>query len=271
MLYSVKMRAAKGGAHECGGSHVSGAERIVAEETVAGQLAEMVRRALTHTKGRADFIQLTVEEVEPSRIAKAPLPSIDSFTAADAREGRQIALHLLEQAGVGAAAARRGLQQLATMEQNMRGAMVLSAATGERLDRTGQRGVRVTGMDVADDAAFTAWLEAQGIFNLHLREAVVLAAKVAAAPGMVAELCWSDDPEYVTGYVAGGGRYQRISRLKEYGSEQGGRAFFVRPDADLAALGAYLEEQIVWIEVGGQAHEGKICHGFARHQSKRAI
>ena len=29
MVYSIRMRAAKGGPHEQGGSHISGAERLV--------------------------------------------------------------------------------------------------------------------------------------------------------------------------------------------------------------------------------------------------
>ena len=270
MLYSVKMRAAEGGAHECGGRHISGAERIVTEEKIAGQLNELVQRALTHTKGRADFVQLTLEAVDLARIRSVPLLPVVSFKAECMSEGRRIALRLLEQAGVRADAARRGLRQLAAMEENMRGALLLSAETGERLDQTGQRGVRVTGMDVGDEAAFLRWLEARDGCNLHLREAVVLAAKVAAAPGMVAELCWSDDPEYVTGYVAGGDKYQRISRLKEYGSEQGGRAFFVRAGTDLEALRDYLERQIVLVEAGGKENERIRC-GFGAHQSKRAI
>ncbi|MCX7781956.1 MAG: 6-carboxyhexanoate--CoA ligase, partial [Negativicutes bacterium] len=37
MLYTVRMRAAQGGAHESGGRHISGAERLAA----APQLAEL--------------------------------------------------------------------------------------------------------------------------------------------------------------------------------------------------------------------------------------
>ena len=78
---------------------------------------------------------------------------------------------------------------------------------------------------------------------------MVLAAKVAAAPGMVAELCWSDDPEYTTGYVASPRHgYVRIPCLKEKNSSNGGRAFFVSPDADLEALQHFLEEQPVLVQ-----------------------
>ena len=40
---------------------------------------------------------------------------------------------------------------------------------------------------------------------------IVLATKVSAHPATVAELCWSDDPEYITGYVAS--RKQAINVL----------------------------------------------------------
>ena len=33
-LYSIRMRSAEGGAHEHGGRHISGAERIVDEKTL---------------------------------------------------------------------------------------------------------------------------------------------------------------------------------------------------------------------------------------------
>lgn len=49
---------------------------------------------------------------------------------------------------------------------------------------------------------------------------------MANAPGIVAELCISDDPDYVTGYVGSlelG--YVRIMKLKEMGDPNGGRIF----------------------------------------------
>ena len=127
--------------------------------------------------------------------------------------------------------------------------MILSAATGERLDTTETRGVRVSRMDLDAQSDALPWLRQQGLDGEHPREAMVLAAKVAAAPGMVAELCWSDDPEYTTGYVASPRHgYVRIPCLKEKNSSNGGRAFFVSPDADLEALQHFLEEQPVLVQ-----------------------
>jgi 6-carboxyhexanoate--CoA ligase len=61
----------------------------------------------------------------------------------------------------------------------------------------------------------------------RVKEALMLATKVSAHPATVAELCWSDDPEYITGYVASKKQgYQRIMKLKEYAHE-GSRIPFV--------------------------------------------
>ena len=68
MLYSVKMRSAQGGAHEEGGRHISGAERILPEEQLDYAVLTMLHRAREHERGRADFISLKVEEIKPQDI-----------------------------------------------------------------------------------------------------------------------------------------------------------------------------------------------------------
>ena len=56
----------------------------------------------------------------------------------------------------------------------------------------------------------------------------MLASKVASVKGTIAELCWSDDPFYTTGYVASKKLgYVRIPHLKYEGDYRGGRVFFV--------------------------------------------
>lgn len=246
MRYSVRMRAAQGGAHEAGGRHISGAERLVAPAQLLATTQAMVERALAHSRGRADFIRLTIEAVPPASYRTVPLLPWSAVACANLAAGRAAALEALAQAGVAPQAARAGLEALAALPDSLRGAMVLCARDGRRLDATGARGVRVSRMDAGDEEACARWLAAQGLTGDHPREAMVLAAKVAAAPGMVAELCWSDDPEYTTGYVASPAQgYVRIPCLKKAGSPNGGRAFFVHPGADLAALRHFLEEEPV--------------------------
>jgi 6-carboxyhexanoate--CoA ligase len=84
----------------------------------------------------------------------------------------------------------------------------------------------------------------------------VLAAKVLAAPGMVAELCWSDDPDYTAGYVAAPALgYVRFPHLKPAGEERGGRAFFVRrAGLELAALIDHLEQAVLLVDTVGALH-----------------
>ena len=46
MHFSVRMRAAQGGAHENGGRHISGAERLIPRELLLETTQAMVQRAL---------------------------------------------------------------------------------------------------------------------------------------------------------------------------------------------------------------------------------
>lgn len=248
MLYSVRMRAAQGGAHELGGRHISGAERLVGFSRVAEVTNDMLIRAFSHTRGRADFINVKVEAIENSCLQTAPLLPVHTITVPDAAAGREAAKKALMAAGVMPVAVREGFSRLLSLPDSMRGAMLLCGKTGQRLDDTGMRGIRVSRMDIENEPLFSTWLEKQGFRNIHVREALVLAAKVASAPGIIAELCWSDDPEYTTGYVASPEKgYFRVSHLKPLGSPLGGRIFFLRPEADPSLAADYLQNQPVLI------------------------
>lgn len=248
MLYSVRMRAAQGGDHEQGGRHISGAERLLPAAEVAAAAAAMAERALSHTRGQADFINIQVELVPADRIKRVPLLPVQTLAVADYREGRGRALRQLCAAGIGAEAASTGMEYLLALADSLRGAMLVCARTGCRLDTAGQRGIRVSRMDSSDPALYRQQLTRRGLGGSHASEAMVLAAKVAAAPGVVAELCWSDDPEYTTGYVASRQGYIRITHLKPLGSPQGGRVFFIEPETDLAALVNYLQYEPVLVK-----------------------
>ncbi|MBN6189060.1 6-carboxyhexanoate--CoA ligase [Aneurinibacillus sp. BA2021] len=246
-LYSVRMRAAQGGAHEAGGLHISGGERLSSAAEINALAGELLHKALHHSRGNADFINLVIEQVEPADCRTfAPL-SVSTYEVDDYEAGRQQAMTLLRQASVSAQAIERGLALLRDVH-NLRGAVLLDSESGERLDERGTRGVRVSRMDW-DRKKQRVWQQAHPSFaSTRIAEALALATKVARAQGTRAELCWSDDPEYVTGYVASPALgYCRITHLKEPGDLSGGRVFFVEPGLSLAAYIEYLEQTPVWI------------------------
>lgn len=248
MLYSVKMRSAQGGPHEQGGRHISGAERILSEEKIEQAIVAMLHRAQKHQRGMADFISLKVEAVKTADIFYRPLLPLSSCQADSVMTGRKAAVEELVKAGVSTEAAAAGISRIINLRDSMRGAMLLDADTGLRVDSLGERGVRVSKMDCDNSERYEARLLEKGLFGDHVREALVLASKVVSAVGVVAELCWSDDPEYVTGYVASAKYgYKRIPVLKEYGNPIGGRVFFVEQGTDVQKLITYLQDQVVLI------------------------
>ena len=216
--YSLKMRASQqvGEGEQKYEQHISGAERIVNRDAVEAVCSAMAHRALTHSKGNPDFINIKIEKVSKQdiQILKAlPVTRIDVDTW---QQGLDKAFELV---GEAAAGIREKLPELLQATFPMRGAMLYDIATGTRLEPDQQRGVRATYMD----ALHSSTVDSE---KNHFNEAIVLATKVANAPGMVAELCISDDPNYITGYVASKELgYVRIMKMKELGDENGGRIF----------------------------------------------
>ena len=250
MLYSVKMRSSLGGSHGVGGRHISGAERIVPEDGLEEQVIAMLRRARTHERGRADFIQVQVEEVKEKDIMTCPLIPVYQMDTRTKSEGRKAAKKELLRIGVSKAAVESAFRELESLTDSMRGAIVMDAVTGERLDDRAERGVRCSNMDCEDTALYEARMAEKGLGGDHPREALVLASKVAYGPGTVAELCWSDDPDYVTGYV--GSKkfgYGRITVMKDMGDPVGGRVFFVEHGTDVARYDDYMQNQVVLVRM----------------------
>lgn len=253
MLYSVKMRSNLGGVHGVGGRHISGAERIVADEVLDEEVLSMIHRARCHDRGSADFIQVKVEAVEENQISYVPLLGFYQVDTTTKEEGRQAARKELARIGVSDAAISKGFALLDALTDSVRGAMVLDAVSGERLDDLAERGVRCSNMDIEDSSTYEGKMKAAGHGGTHAREAMVLASKVAYAPGAVAELCWSDDPHYVTGYVASKKfGYGRIMVLKDLGDPVGGRIFFVKPGTDMKAYEDYLQNQVVLVRMNDE-------------------
>ena len=238
-LYSVRMRAAQGGPHEKGGHHISGAERIVKLDEVGSIAQSLAERALHHSKGTADFINITVDLIPPEKITYIDCLKVEEHKTSSISESHQLATDLLQGPNISETAVLKAISLLKSLDKSMRGAMLVDAITGERLD-IGNRGVRVSHMDSFDSYALGD--------NEHMREALVLASKVQSAEGVVGELCWSDDPDYTVGYVACNGVYHRIPNMKELGSNIGGRVFFVRSNIDSESVIEYLERAPVLVQ-----------------------
>ena len=238
-LYSVRMRAAQGGPHEKGGHHISGAERIVKLEEVGAIAQSLADRALHHSKGTADFINITVDVIPANEITYVDCLQVEEHRANTIAEAHQLAIELLQGTHITEVAIQNAMTLLKELDSSMRGAMLVDATTGKRID-VGNRGVRVSHMDSFDSKSLGE--------NEHMREALVLASKVQSADGIVGELCWSDDPDYTVGYVACNGIYHRIPKMKELGSHIGGRVFFVRSDIDKESIIEYLEKAPVLVQ-----------------------
>ena len=231
-LYSIKMRAAKGDLH------VSGAERILEQADISGAVSALTERALHHGLGRADFINIKMEEVRPEQLEYLDALPVSKRPAKTVEETYSIMRSMLCELGLAAKADE--LIELLRHNHPMRGAVLYDIATSKRLEPDQERGIRVTYMDAAGAATASSCKN-------HFREAIVLATKVVHAPGIVAELCLSDDPDYLVGYLASLKHgYVRLMPMKEMGNPHGGRVFvFDSTKAKAEDAIHYLEKQRV--------------------------
>ena len=241
------------------GQHLAGAERIVPQADVSEVTAALTARAMSASNGSPEEIHCSVEKIDPVSVRYKRLPDVSTYQVADWQEGRHAAINLLSNVGVQKSIACRAVELLANGagpgDRVMRGAVIMDAKSGERLEADQARGVRVSRMDLSPECrpALDAELASSGLDHHRVLEALVLAGKVLSAPGIVAELCWSDAPNYTTGYVADPqGGYQRISEMKLPGDPRGGRVFFVDlSKVTLEALIVYLERQVILFNSSG--------------------
>ncbi|AKL94810.1 6-carboxyhexanoate--CoA ligase BioW [Clostridium aceticum] len=243
-LYSVKMRAARKG------KHISGGEKIVLEQEVESVVQQLTIRALDHSKGRPDFINITIQNIADETIEYIAPLDITTIMVDDYIQGRECAVKVLQKIGLSYKASQTILNILKTCNP-MRGAVLLDIHSLERIEPDKDRGLRATNIDWSFRLKkdLDSVLEKEGLNNSHVKEAVALASKVSNASGIVAELCWSDDPHYVTGYVASQNTgYVRISKLKALGDATGGRIFcFDASKTSIEACIEYLQEKVTLV------------------------
>lgn len=243
------MRAAQNGSHENGGKHISGGEQLSTYGSLQDSVNALLEKALSHSRGNPDFMQIQFEVIHEPIKKLNPLP-IGTNEVRSIEEGQSVAQSLLEKAGVPTECIEKIYKEI-TEYSDMRGAVLFDIQSGLRIDNRNKKGVRVSRMDWLT-TNFEKWAAYYNMpLSQRVKEALVLATKVSAHPATVAELCWSDDPEYITGYVASKKQgYQRITKLKEYGDECGCRIFFVDGLSDLSSYINYLERQPIFVQWG---------------------
>lgn len=232
-MYSIKMRASKNN------RHISGAEKIIPAADVAKAVNTLTDRALHHALGQADFVNLKIEAVNDGELLHLPALPVTASPAASVEESFSMMRQLLLQLKINEPDT---IIDMLRQARPMRGAVLYDVATRSRLELDQERGIRVTYMDAAQSCLDNS--------KNHFREALVLATKVANTPGMLAEICISDDPDYVTGYLASSRHgYIRLSPLKAAGDCHGGRIFiFDSSKADPQAAITFLEKQKVLVD-----------------------
>ena len=250
-FYSVRMRAAQNGPHEKGGKHISGGEQLSTYDNLKNAVNVLMEKALSHSRGNPDFMQIQFEMIDkPIEILK-PLP-VGTNEVESIEEGQAVARNLLEKAGIPIESIEKAYEKM-TEYSDVSGAILVDIRSGLRIDDQNEKGIRVSRLDWLT-TNFEKWADHCNMpRSQRVKEALVLATKVSAHPATVAELCWSDDPEYITGYVASKKQgYQRIMKLKEYGDERGCRIFFVDGLSDLHSYIDYLEKQPIFVQWGGR-------------------
>jgi 6-carboxyhexanoate--CoA ligase len=229
--------------------HISGAEGICFKREMQQIVQEYVNRAITHPRGKPDSIVITIEELKKPLRSITALPLVTAKCGSSSR-AQTIIGKLLTESGVSMKAITSALSILQNRE-TMRGASLLLASSGRRVEPDMQRGVRASRFGIVSPAekALSAELDKIGINTQTVREALILASKVASCKDVVAEVCISDDPDYTTGYVASEYLgYVRIPHIKKKRDRRGGRIFFLREDADLRRVILFLEKTPILIE-----------------------
>ena len=235
-LYSIKMRASEKK------KHISGSEKIINFNQIDRCVKQLIQRGMRHPKGNPDLLNIKVEKIEPENILYLDALPVSTIEVENYQDGIEEIRKFLISLNLKNA---EKIVSLLSQTYAMRGAILLDVDTMERLEPDRERGIRATYMD-AERTYDNLVLEGKN----HYAEAIVLATKVANAPNIIGEICISDDPDYVTGYVASKSTgYRRITKMKEMGSENGGRIFLYQGSKeDVAGTICFLEKQPVIVK-----------------------
>jgi 6-carboxyhexanoate--CoA ligase len=248
-LWSVRMRAS---AHDNGAQrHLSGAERLVEEGEIDDVVAEMFARSKSKFP---DLVQITAEAIGDEYLHRTNCLPVTTVRSLSSDQAAHFAVELLRRSGVNDIIAARALESLSIGlgegGTSLRGASLWDKNTGRRLEPDMKRGVRTSRFDYSKEAAAAvdSALAQNDLHHFRTREALAVATKTLWA-GIVAEMCWSDEPDYTTGYISSAATgYVRLPGFKPSGA-RGGRIFFT--DAlctDIASIVRRLESDFVLID-----------------------
>ncbi len=253
-MWSIRMRASKSILAEGSGNgeveevHISGAEGLWNEEEILKLLEQYLIRALNHSRGKPDKIFFTLEKINEAIIKVPPLP-VRTLICNSPEEAKELITNKLLSLGISQRAIEAGLGILLS-STIMRGAALIKSNTGTLSVPDHHRGVRVSRLGIDNETRYRIEKEMSEL-NVDKRrviEALTLASKVAHHKDIVAEVCISDDPDYITGYLASKDLgYLRIPNIKRLGEMHGGRVFFINEDSNLKELIYYLEKTPVQI------------------------
>ncbi len=232
--------------------HISGAEGLFRKSEIQEIVRQYIQRALNHPRGIADRIIITIEDIkqEPKTISALPVSTMKNTIP---KQGKKLARQLLQSSGISKRAIDNAFGLI--KRDGMRGAAIITAEKGKRLEPNRKRGIRVSRLGITKSALkeLSSELSKYGINSETVKEALILASKVSSCEQVIAELCVSDDPNYTTGYVASKEfGYVRIPHIKDKGSRSGGRAFFVKERKAVRDIIEYLERK--------PAIVGKVSH-----------
>ncbi|PLW00416.1 6-carboxyhexanoate--CoA ligase [Corynebacterium ulcerans] len=241
-FYSVRMRAS------LQGQHISGAETLVSCPTDVPRITEQfIQRAMNHAKGTPDSITTKITHIADSDIQRVPRLLTREYQAANCNDAHSF-VHQQLATVCSSEVAYKALELLLSI-RNMRGAVLLDAHSARRLEPDHKRGVRASNFGAAPSPTPAAPHSTESETKKdHYHEALTLSSKVMSAPGIIAEICISDDPDYTTGYVSLNGVYTRVHTMKRLGSPLGGRVFILESKkASVAAAIDYIENTPVLI------------------------
>jgi 6-carboxyhexanoate--CoA ligase len=235
-LFSICMRAAANANNGGREQHLSGWERLVPGNQIAAIVQNLLRRILAHTRRKADIINIRIDKIKRAKIRQVSALKIESLQFAIIEQFHSNAIISLVEFEIFEIAAHKGIKLIKNLSASTRGEMVLNAVTGEPIDNFGDRGIRLSYMDCQNEPAFLSFLAESGVSGEKVREAVILDSTAAFAKDCVAELCWSDDPYDITGYIASKEIYRRLSPMKSKEDNIEGRVFFVKLSVNLSDL-----------------------------------